>query len=482
MPLAIIASIVVLATLVGCLAGRHRAVNLEEWAIGGRGFGNLMVWFLMAGEIFTTYSLLGLSGWAYTRGAPVLYAMLYLPLAQIPLYFLGPRQWELGRRHGMVTLPDFFQWRFGGEWLPAFVALVSAVTLLVYLQLQLVGLGLIVEFASDGAIPRASAIVVASVLIALFVFVSGVRGAAWVSIIKDGLMTFAAVFAGIAIPAIHFGGVGPMFARLLHDHPQHFVLPGSMAIYGKRWFVTSVLVSIAGACTWPHTFSSRFTARSADVVRRNCIAMPVYVLCLLFITFVGFGAMVVVPGLKNGDLAFLAVVKATFPVWFLGLIGGAGALTAMVPAAVMLVTAATLVGKNLWPVVIGREPSAAAAARLSRWVVIGFSVVGGVLALSNSKTIAALLLLAYSGVAQFSPAFILGLVWDRATRAGIAAGLVAGLVIAGGLTLKGLDPWHGFNAGLVGLVVNFAVVFAVSRARAPQAVALGRIAAAGTAK
>src|ERR1700758_2341619 len=122
MPLAILIVIVVASSLIGCLAGRKRAANLEEWAVGGRGFGTFMVWLLMAGETFTTYSLLGLSGWAYSRGAPVLYSMVFLSLGQILQYYLGPLQWEAGRRHTLITLPDFFQKRYGGTWLPACVA------------------------------------------------------------------------------------------------------------------------------------------------------------------------------------------------------------------------------------------------------------------------------------------------------------------------------------------------------------------------
>ena len=56
----------------------------------------------------------------------------------------------------------------------------------------------------------------------------------------------------------------------------------------------------------------------------------------------------VVPGLPDGDLALLTVVRGSFPPWLLGVVGGAGALTAMVPASILILTAATLFAKNLW--------------------------------------------------------------------------------------------------------------------------------------
>ncbi len=45
-------------------------MNLEQWTVGGRGFGTVFVFLLMAGEIYTTFTFLGGSGWAYGKGGP----------------------------------------------------------------------------------------------------------------------------------------------------------------------------------------------------------------------------------------------------------------------------------------------------------------------------------------------------------------------------------------------------------------------------
>ena len=34
-------------------------MNLEQWSVGGRGFGTIFVFLLMAGEIYTTFTFLG---------------------------------------------------------------------------------------------------------------------------------------------------------------------------------------------------------------------------------------------------------------------------------------------------------------------------------------------------------------------------------------------------------------------------------------
>ncbi len=71
-------------------------------------------------------------------------------------------------------------------------------------------------------------------LVAGFVFVSGVRAVAWVSIIQDFLMLFAAVFIGIGIPYVYFGGIGPMFKALASPNPSHLVMPGATKNMGQH--------------------------------------------------------------------------------------------------------------------------------------------------------------------------------------------------------------------------------------------------------
>src|SRR3974390_571133 len=145
--LTVISLVVSVGTLVGFLARFHHKMNLEEWTVGGRGFGLVLVWLLMAGEIFTTFTFLGASGWAYSKGAPVLYILGYSPLVYVVSFFILPLVWEVGRKYRLQTQADFFQVRYGSTYLGAFVALVGVVSLIPYVQIQVTGLGLIVEIA-----------------------------------------------------------------------------------------------------------------------------------------------------------------------------------------------------------------------------------------------------------------------------------------------------------------------------------------------
>ena len=459
--LSVILGIVTVGSCIGFLAGKRRQLNLEEWAVAGRGLGLILVWILLAGETFTAFSVLGISGWIYSKGGPTLYVLAYLTLGQVLIFFIGPPLWEYGRRHGIQTIADFFGKRYGSTLLAIVVALAGVVFMIVYLQLQITSLGIIVGVASFESVGRTPAMMVATVVVAGFVVVSGVRGVVWVSVLKDFLLVSVAIVVGIWIPYAHFGGIAPMFAAVEKARPGHLVMPGATTSYGHSWFISTVLINSL-MFAWPHFFGGIFTAKNGETVRKNAIMMPFYVLPLALIVFAGCAAILVAPGLKNGDLALLTAVRNTFPPWLLGVIGGAGALTAMVPAAIHILTASTLIAKNVYRPVFAPGMSDDNIGWVARIAVVVITGVALYLSIHSLTTLVGLLLLAYSGVGQFAPGIVLGLCSKRVTTLGILAGLLTGLSVTGMLVFTHNDPVSGINAGLVGLAANVALVVALT--------------------
>jgi len=466
--LTIIFLIVAIGSAIGFYAGARHKMDLEQWTVAGRGFGVILVWLLMAGEVYTTFSFLGASGWAYSRGGPTLYILAYLTLAYVVSYFILPEIWEAGRAYRLQTESDFFHERYKVKYLGPLVAFVGVVFVVPYVELQLTGLGIIVEVSSFGGISRTLAILITGTLAAAFVLVSGVRAVAWVSILKDTMLLLAAAAIGIGIPYAYFGGIGPMFSALIRAHPHHLVMPGATKNLGHAWYITTVLLTSLGFYMWPHSFGATFTARSANTLRRNAVVMPLYTITLPFIFFAGYAALLVVPGLTDGDLSLLTVVRKTFPAWFLGVVGGAGALTAMVPSAIFVLTAATLLAKNLYRPLFAPTMTDQEVARLAKFMVLVLMALAVYFALYRSTTLVGLLLLGYAGVTQFFPGVVLGLYWRRTSAGGVLAGLLLGVAIVAFLYLRHLDPLFGLNAGFVGLCANFIVVVIVSLAAPGQ--------------
>ena len=460
-----ISIIVAIGAFVGFYAGARYKMDLEQWTVGGRGFGLVLVWLLMAGEIYTTFTFLGGSGWAYSKGAPVLYILAYQPLMYVIFFFFAAQLWEVGNKHRMQTQPDFFRIRYGSKYLEAFVALAGVAFIIPYLQIQLTGLGIIVEVASYGAIHRVPAMLISFTIVAAFVFTSGVRGVAWVSVIKDILLLFTALFIGFAIPYHYFGGIGKMLTALAHAKPQHMVMPGSTPDLGHSWFITTVLMVACSFYMWPHYFCAAFTAKSGDVLRRNAVVMPLYSATVPLMFFVGFTAVLVLPGLTNENLSLLTLVRQTFPAWFLGIVGGAGALTAMVPAAIQVLTAATLFIKNFCRPILAPSLTDHHVAKLAKVTVLFLTALTLYFAIYRPASLVSLLLVGYAGVSQFFPGVIFGLFSRRVNATGVFAGLVTGVALASFLMLTNRDPFKGLNAGFIALCCNFAIVTAATLLR-----------------
>lgn len=148
-----------------------------------------------------------------------------------------------------------------------------------------------------------------------------------------------------------FGGV-LVFVLMAGEISGFLVLPP--AGMSSTWFISTVLLTTLGLYMWPQFFAGVYTARSEAVFRKNAVVLPLYQLIVLFVFFVGFAAVLVVPGLKgsDADLSLFRIVKHTFDPWLVGLIGGAGLLTALVPGSMLLITAATILAKNVYGVIV----------------------------------------------------------------------------------------------------------------------------------
>jgi SSS family solute:Na+ symporter len=474
--LAIIGLTTLAALLLGLRARRGRSMNLEQWTVGGRGFGSVFVFLLMAGEIYTTFTFLGGSGYAYGHGGPAYYILGYGCLAYLLSYWMLPPVWRYARQHRLISQPDFFAAKYHSDALGVLVAVVGVVALIPYLVLQFKGLGIIVATASYGVIPQPVAVWGGAAVVTAYVMVSGVHGSAWTAVAKDTLILLVVVFLGLYLPLHFYGGFGAMFDAINTAKPDFLSLPARGE--SMTWFDSTVLLTALGFYMWPHSFGSVFTARSGKVFRQNAIVMPLYQLILAFVFFVGFAAVLKVPGLKGPeiDLALFRLSIQAFNPWFVGVIGAAGVLTALVPGSMIMMTAATLVANNIYRPL--RSPVAPDhVAWLARCLVPVVALIAVFFTLRGGQTIVALLLMGYSFVTQLFPAFIMSLRrHNPLSRAGVMAGIVVGIaaVAATSLThstVASLFPelpqvLRDLNVGIIALVLNvttLAIVSALSR-------------------
>jgi solute:Na+ symporter, SSS family len=470
--LIIIFAFLLFSIYLGIRARKGKSMDLEQWTVGGRGFGAIFVFLLMAGEIYTTFTFLGGSGWAYGKGGPTFYITAYGCLAYIMSYWLLPKIWRYAKEHRLLSQPDFFVSKYNSKALGLLVSVVGVVALIPYMILQLKGLGSIVSEASYGLISPTVSMWIGAISVTVYVMVSGIHGSAWTAALKDIMILVVVLFLGLYLPYHYYGGLQPMFEAVDKAKPGFLSLPAKGL--SVSWFNSTVLLTALGFYMWPHTFGSIYSARNEQTFRKNAIILPLYQLVLLFVFFVGFAAILQVPGLKGpaADLSLLKLTKQTFSPWFVGIIGAAGVLTAIVPGSMILMAAATLISKNIYKVFV---PAATEQriTMLAKYLVPVVALVSLYLTFKGGNTIVALLLMGYSLVTQLLPSLVLSLGRTNfVTKQGAFAGILVGVATVAYITITNSTIGTLFpslpqfikdlNVGVIALVVNIVVMVVVS--------------------
>src|ERR1041384_7413758 len=92
-----------LVTILGFTAARWRKAktldNLDEWGLGGRGFGTFISWFLIGGDLYTAYTFIAVPATVYAGSLTGFFAIPYATIAYPLIFLFLPRLWSVSHRH-----------------------------------------------------------------------------------------------------------------------------------------------------------------------------------------------------------------------------------------------------------------------------------------------------------------------------------------------------------------------------------------------
>lgn len=478
---------IVLGTVTGAIYYGHlqqRRKTMAEWAVGGRRFGALLFWFLNAGEIYTTFAVFGISGYAWAYGAPAYLAFTSVSLSYALGYWLMPRIWNAGRQHGFVTQADFFAHRYSAPWLGTVVALAGIAALVVYVQIQITALSLVLRLALGLEWSALQYATLAALTMLAFVFFAGLRSAAFAASVKDVLMIVAVVALSATVASkVGASSMFDVYRLVQVEHPGIGSFPGLQPDAGltSTWLVTAALNVALGTWIFPHMFQLVYSAGSEATIRRNAIWQPLYSLSYFFIVLLGFAALLAgtQPPDGNSNAALLQFVADHYPPWAVGLLAGTGCLLALVPGSILLLSAASIFGRN---VVQPLRPGIDERTLLyvTRGAMVLFAGVAVWLTITGNRSLVEIGLSAYAAIGMLAPGVFLGFLWPRASAIAVFAGIVVGYVALLALPAEALwtrlvPEW---DRGLVAMLVNAAVVVVVSLLVPARGTGSARVAAA----
>jgi solute:Na+ symporter, SSS family len=443
----------VIVTFGGFIAVRWRRsesmASLDEWGLGGRGFGTIVTWFLLGGDLYTAYTFVAVPAAMFATGAVSgFFAVPYTIVAYPIVFIFLPRLWSVSHRRGYVTPADFVRGRYDSRGLALAVALTGIVATMPYIALQLVGIQAVLDTmglgGSSNAFLKDLPLIIAFAVLAAYTYSSGLRAPALIAFVKDTL-----IYVVIAVAIIYVGakiGFGSMFDSAQKKMatptkagpPTGVFVPSNQAYWA---YATLAFGSAMALFMYPHAITAVLSAKSRRVIRRNTAILPTYSLMLGLLALLGFAAIAKKTsvfgsdGFANPQLAVPHFFDQVFPDWFAGVAFAAIAIGALVPAAIMSIAAANLFTRNVYREFIRRDAPPAEEARVSKIVslVVKFGALLFVLGMDRQNAIN-LQLLGGVWIMQTFLAIVAGLYtrWFHrwALLVGWAAAMVYGTVTA----------------------------------------------------
>src|SRR6201996_8945610 len=216
----IVVVLFVLVTCIGFAASRWRRaddmLHLNEWGLGGRGFGTFIGWVLLGGDLYTAYTFIAVPALVFASGSIGFFAVSYTIMVFPIAFIFLPRLWSICRVHNYVTPADFIRGRYGSRGLSLAMAFTGILALMPYIALQLVGIQAVltvmgVGATSGNAFVKDLPLFIAFLVLAIFTFVSGLRAPALIAFIKDTLIYVFVLVAVFYLPT-RLGGWGHIFS------------------------------------------------------------------------------------------------------------------------------------------------------------------------------------------------------------------------------------------------------------------------------
>jgi solute:Na+ symporter, SSS family len=467
---AVTAGYLLFTLFVGLFSGRRASESVQGFVAADRGFGLVVMYFVVGATVFSAFAFLGGPGWAYSRGAAAFYILAYGVAGIAPWYVLGPRAAALGRRFGYVTQAQMLAGRFPSRFLSLFLALVSLAAFVPYITLQVSGAGIVFNAVTEGRVPFWLGAALAYGVVLCYVLYGGVSSVGWTNVVQGIFMIGIAWTLGLYLPYHLYGGIGPMFEQIAAERPELLTVPGLTA-GGAPWtwggYSSAVLVSTIGFTMWPHLFMKAFTARSDDTLRRTVVLFPSFQLFLIPVFLIGFAGVLFPTPPSSPDAILPHMILSTgLPALVVGLFC-AGALAASMSTgdALLHASASILVEDGVRPFVRLEDRT---QRLLMRAAVVGVSLLAYAFALSTPASLVRLLLSSYGVVAQLAPIVVAALYWRRATTAGALAGLLGGSITTLLFFLYPEARPLDIHEGILGVLANVALLVGVSLATPEQ--------------
>jgi len=409
------------------LATKGRTHDGLDFFLGGRQLGPTVAAVSSAASSSSAWTLLGVSGAAYSWG---LGALWLFPACVggfvINWYLVAPGMQRLSHQTGAVTVTELLAGPVGRAGRQAIIVLASLIILLslgAYVASQFQGAGK--AFSETFGLSMTGSIVLGAAVVMLYTMLGGF----WAVSVTDTLQGLLMATASVVIPIaalMAVGGPAGLVAGL-----QQVPVDGYLSLTrGWPWtvgigFILGVLGIGLGYPGQPHVVNRFMALKLGDATMRRArtIGITWAVLVYAGMLLLGLAGRVLFPGLSDPEVVLITAANSLLPAVAAGIVIAAVLSAIMSTADSQLLVAASSLTHDLG---IGGRSAWGLLAR-ARVVVVLLGVGAAVAALYGSQEIFSRVLFAWAAMgAAFGPLLLVtiwrGPVGARATLAAMAIG------------------------------------------------------------
>ncbi len=450
---AVFAGYLVLLVLLTVWSSRESR-TVEGYYIAGKKLPYWVVAFSTNATGESGWLILGLTGMGYAVGLHAMWVVVGEIIGVSLAWLVVARR--LRRDTGSyksITLPDYLESRFSDashilRFISVSVIVVMAAT---YIGAQLVATGkAFSDFMHTGYV---WGVIIGAGITFAYTAAGGFKAVCYTDVFQGVLMLFGLIVLPVA--AVHAaGGWHGVTEGLAHIDPK------LMSWYGPHGDSAAGIIAIASFLAIglpfmgvPQLLVRYMSIRSESEVRT---AAAISIACLFFFTFgavlTGMAGRVLFPHLSDPELIMPTLSHALFSPVMTGLLVVVLLAAIMSTVDSLFILASSAVTRDLVQRVFCPSMPDATVARLGQVVTVIIGIAGMLIALSQNRMIFWFVLFSWSGLgATFGPVILCCLYWKGTTRAGVAAGMLAGFLTTV-LWVQYLKSW---SLGLYELIPAF---------------------------
>ena len=441
-----------------------KEATLKEFYLGGAGFGVGVLFLTMYATQYSGNSLIGFAGSAYRNGWLFLVSVTFM-IAIVGGYLLyAPKLYPLSKKHGFITIGDYVSFRYNSKILTYTIVSIAIFALANYMLTNLKAIGYVMSYVTGGAIGFSEGIIFMAIIMVVYETLGGMRSVAWTDAIQ-GVLLFVGVIIIFSVITLHYGTLAQNSGLFLQNTPQLFA---PITLKEQTEWLSILILIFFGISVYPQAIQRIYAAKDEHSLKRSLslmVIMPLLTtLPLIVIAIIGSAHFTNLNKQESEQIILLMLselshIEGMQIVITLFVSAAIAAIMSTVDSAMLAI--ASLFTQDIYH---KQKPDASQreltyVGKVFSWIVMAVMVL---LAINLPSTIWWLIQIKLELLVQIAPAIMLGIHLKKLSPKAVMSGLFAGIFITLLFLLTSLPSKpFGFHAGVLGLAVNFLILFVI---------------------